>query len=117
MCSSFFQMAVPSVGVHYLLIPLSRLAMFSCVYTGMYGSESTQNIISTPQHPTISECTLDVYMCQLCCSYMNLHACGYSVHVEHTSVIVLEYASCTTSVYTLHILVLCCMCTYRFVCV
>ena len=62
MCSSFFQMAVPSVGVHYLLIPLSRLAMFSCVYTGMYGSESTQNIISIPQHPTISECTLDVHV-------------------------------------------------------
>ena len=25
-----FSMAVPSVGFHYLLIPLSRLAMFSC---------------------------------------------------------------------------------------
>ena len=28
----------------------------------MYGSESTQNIISIPQHPTISECTLDVHV-------------------------------------------------------
>ena len=103
MCSSFFQMAVPSVGVHYLLIPLSRLAMFSCVYTGMYGSESTQNIISTPQHPSFS--------------YMNLHACGYSVHVEHTSVIVLEYASCTT-IKCIHITYTCTVLyVYLLVCV
>ena len=83
----------------------------------MYGSESTQNIISKPQHPTISECTLDVYMCQLCCLCMNLHACRYSVHVEHTSVIVLEYASCTTSVYTLHIYLYCAACVLTGVCV
>ena len=31
--AAHFSMAVPSVGFHYLLIPLSRLVMFSCVYT------------------------------------------------------------------------------------
>ena len=82
----------------------------------MYGSESTQNIISTPQHPTISECTLDVHVSIVLFMYESpcmwiLCTCG--AYICDCIGVCQLYNKC---IHITYILVLCCMCTYWCVC-